>query len=62
VTDYVLLKLSSMISDYGEEILGRMSADYESVYKSVIPRNMLSEMRSVILSFSVVGKGLFTCA
>lgn len=36
MTDYVLLKLSSMITDYGEEILGRMFADYESVYKSSV--------------------------
>ena len=36
MTDYVLLKLSLMISDYGEEILGRMFADYESVYKSSV--------------------------
>ena len=36
MTDYVLLKLSSMISDYAEEILGRMFANYESVYKSSV--------------------------
>ena len=36
VTDYVLLKLSSMISEYGEEILSRMFADYESVHKSSV--------------------------
>ena len=42
--DYVLLKLSSMITDYGEEILGRMIADYESVYKSSVD-DFLSNLR-----------------
>ena len=44
MTDYVLLKLSSMITDYGEEILGRMFADYESVYKSSVD-DYLSNLR-----------------